>query len=79
MSTNKYVLPATLNKENVAFVLKDITNQADSDKIKIDCSNVISIDSAGIAMLLQMKYKANNLININDQILTICHLYHIDL
>lgn len=84
MSLN-YSLPELLNKSNVLEHLKAIRQHANkSTKFNVDCAQVVSIDSAGIALLLELKTAAEfinsaTLTNLSSSIQELCQLYQINL
>ncbi|MDD3267190.1 MAG: hypothetical protein PHC75_08460 [Burkholderiales bacterium] len=83
MQLYEFKLPATLNKNNVASVLKVIDLKLQSSSLEVKCDDVVSIDSSGIALLIYLtnsEYKTKlKLSNINTKILELCQLYHVDL
>lgn len=80
MSTT-YTLAKSLTQFNVTQELNNIaTLQKTVSSINIDCSNVINIDSAGLAMLISMSNKLNiTLSNLSYSIDNLCQLYHVQL
>jgi ABC-type transporter Mla MlaB component len=80
MSTT-YTLANSLTQFNVTQELNSIAAaQKTVSSINIDCSNVISIDSAGLAMLISMSNKPNiTLSNLSYSINNLCQLYHVQL
>lgn len=81
MQTNEYKLPPTLNKKNVTSVLESIDNKLKTSLLEINCDDVMSIDSAGIALITYLTshdYKLK-LVNVNTHILELCQLYHISI
>jgi ABC-type transporter Mla MlaB component len=81
-----YSLPNSLNKSNVLACLKEIQAQAHTPKLElnIDCANVLNIDSAGIALLLELTtlnkfHHPLKLINLSASIHELCALYQINL
>lgn len=83
MQLREFRLPATLNKNNVALVLKAIDTELKSSSLEINCDDIVSVDSSGIALLIYLTndaYKSKIKINnTNAQILDLCQLYHITL
>lgn len=81
-----YGLPKSITKINVLTCLKEIQELANNSKsgLNIDCSEVLNIDSAGIALLLELitPHKFSHqlkLINLSASIHELCALYQIDL
>lgn len=83
MQSQEFELPATLNKNNVASILKTIDDKLKQSPLNINCNHIASIDAAGIALLTYLtgiNYKSKiKLNNINSNILELCQLYHITL
>ncbi len=81
-----YLLPESLNKSNVISTLKVIQQHIAklNYKINIDGSKVVTIDSAGVALLLELSTSAKfinlvTLINLSSSIKELCQLYQINL
>ena len=81
-----YSLPKSLTKINVLKCLKEIQELSNKSKsgLNIDCTEVLNIDSAGIALLLELvtPHKFSHqlkLINLSASIHELCALYQIDL
>lgn len=80
-----YALPELLNKSNVLDYLKLIRQHArKSDKFNVNCAKVANIDSAGIALLLELTTAAEfinsiTLINLSSSTQELCQLYQINL
>lgn len=81
-----YLLPESLNKSNVISTLKVIQQHIAklNHKINIDGSKVVTIDSAGVALLLELSTSAKfinlvTLINLSSSIKELCQLYQINL
>lgn len=77
-----FTLPAKINKSNVMQYLDEITSfaKSTSEQVLIDCSEVMDIDSAGIALLLDLsnnKSQQCSLVNFSNSIINLCNLYQI--
>lgn len=77
-----FTLPAKINKSNVMQYLDEINSfaKSTSEQVLIDCSEVIDIDSAGIALLLDLsnnKSQQCSLVNFSNSIINLCNLYQI--
>lgn len=79
-----FVLPQELTNANVNQILDQILAQLKTaESFNLDCSQVVKIDSAGIALLLELKtvtLKQNKplvLQNISPSIRALCELYTI--
>lgn len=77
-----FTLPAKINKSNVMQYLDKINSfaKSTSEQVLIDCSEVIDIDSAGIALLLDLsnnKSQQCSLVNFSNSIINLCNLYQI--
>lgn len=81
-----YSLPESLTKINVLICFKEIQEHVNKIKsgLNIDCTEVINIDSAGIALLLELitPHKFHHqikLVNLSASIHELCALYQINL
>ena len=80
-----YELPHNLGKNNVMDYLEQIQQQlTTASQLEVDCHQVTQIDSAGIALLIELtnlaKTKAQlKLTNLSPSILNMCALYQIKL
>lgn len=81
-----YELPELVNKSNVLDLFKAIQQHANksSNKFSVDCAKVINVDSAGIALLLELSTSPKfinlvTLINLSSSIQELCQLYQINL
>lgn len=77
-----FELPASLTKDNVMAISRDIRKTTvNSAQFIIDCQKVNNIDSAGIALLLTLKQNTATvnyqLVNQTSVIHNICNLYSI--
>lgn len=77
-----FTLPAKINKSNVMQYLDEINSfaKSTSEQVLIDCSEVMDIDSAGIALLLDLsnnKSQQCSLVNFSNSIINLCNLYQI--
>lgn len=76
-----YALAKSLTQFNVTQELNNISvAQKSASSINIDCSKVINIDSAGLAMLISISNNPNiTLSNLSYSINNLCQLYHVQL
>ena len=79
-----FILPQELTNANVNQILDQILAQLKTvESLNLDCSQVVNIDSAGIALLLELKSvaikqnKQLDLQNISTSIRALCELYTI--
>lgn len=75
-----FILPVSLNKTNAFECFISIKSQLKNlaGTLLIDASNVTEIDSAGIALMLELKkFKNVKLINLNSSILELADLYQL--
>ena len=78
----KYTLPTTLNNHNVAASLEEIQHSLaqDINPLIVDAGQVQQIDSAGMALLLELRQLNNlQLEDLSPSILKVAELYHLDL
>ncbi len=78
---NIFTLPISLDKSNVMQYLDRINKYSSniSEEVIINCSEVEDIDSAGIALLVELsQYKTKyKFVNLSISIQNLCHLYQI--
>lgn len=73
-------LPNELTKHNVSKWIKQNKNLGSWNTETIDTSNISKIDSAGIALLIELKQKYQlNYINISQVVSRLANLYQIKL
>jgi ABC-type transporter Mla MlaB component len=76
-------LPAQLTKTNVMNCLQQFLNLGAQHKaVEVECSAITTIDSAGIALLLEFKYSksvATTLSGVTPAITALAQLYHVSL
>ena len=74
-----YQLPSSLTQKNVLSCLRQIQESKTTEVVIIDGSKVNNIDSAGIALLLELQAGIPNLqfTNLSPPILQMADLYRI--